>query len=65
MRADYDYDTITLEECGTWKVKGILDDFIPMGGDMAAVTSTYYILVKDLGVLDRIEAGQGSSLRGN
>lgn len=59
VRADYDYDTITLEECGTWKVKGILDDFIPMGGDMAAVTSTYYILVKDLGVLDRIEAGQG------
>ena len=60
VRAEYDYDTITLEECGTWKVKGILDDFIPMGGDMAAVTSTYYILVKDLDVLEKIEAGQGA-----
>ena len=59
LRAEYGYDTITLENCGTWKIKEVLDSFIPMGGDVAAVTSTYYILVKDLSVMEKIEAGQG------
>ena len=54
----YEYDTLSLENCGTWKVKEKLDDFISVGGDVANVSSGVFLIVKDESVVRQIEKGE-------
>lgn len=57
-KGTYDYDTITIENCGTWKIKKQAADFTGFGMESATVTSSYYLFVKDAAAVERIEAGQ-------
>lgn len=54
-KMEYEYDTISLENCGTWKVKEKVPDFIPVGGDVANVSSGVFLFVKDESVIRQIE----------
>ena len=54
----YGYDTLSLENCGTWKVKEKLDDFISVGGDVANVSSGVFLIVKDESVIRQIERAE-------
>ena len=54
----YGYDTLSLEDCGTWKVKEKLDDFISVGGDVANISSGVFLIVKDESVIRRIEQAE-------
>ena len=57
-KGTYDYDTISLENCGTWKVKEKVSDFTGIGFESANISASYYLFVKDVSVLERIEAGE-------
>lgn len=54
-RMDYEYDTITFEGCGTWKIKKQADDFIPIGRDVANAAFGMFLFVKDESVIRQIE----------
>ena len=54
-KMEYGYDTVSLENCGTWKVKENLDDFISVGGDVANISSGVFLIVKDESEIRRIE----------
>ena len=47
-KSDYDYDTITLEDAGTWKVKEVVDDFTDNGNDVMSVIASVFIFVPDI-----------------
>lgn len=47
-KSDYDYDTITLEDAGTWKVKEVVDDFTDNGNDTMSVIASVFIFVPDI-----------------
>ena len=57
-KGTYDYDEISLENCGTWKVKEKASDFTGIGFVSANIAASYYLFVKDVSVLQRIEAGE-------
>ena len=57
-KGTYDYDEISLENCGTWKVKEKASDFTGIGFESANIAASYYLFVKDVSVLEMIEAGQ-------
>lgn len=57
-KMEYEYDTISLENCGTWKVKEKVPDFISVGGDVANVSSGVFLFVKDESVIRQIEQGE-------
>ena len=57
-KGTYDYDEISLENCGTWKVKEKASDFTGIGFESANIAASYYLFVKDVSVLQRIEAGE-------
>ena len=64
-KSDYDYDTITLEDAGTWKVKEVVDDFIDNGNDVMSIIASVFIFVPDINywenMLDGIVAKYGSA----
>lgn len=47
-KSDYDYDTITLEDAGTWKVKEVVDNFSDNGNDVMSVIASVFIFVPDI-----------------
>lgn len=57
-KMNYGYDTISLENCGTWKVKENVPEFIPVGGDVANISSGVFLIVKDESVIRGIERGE-------
>lgn len=54
----YDYDTITLENCGTWKIKDKISDFAGTDFGGSDISESYYLFVKDVSVMEMIEAGE-------
>ncbi len=50
-KSDYDYDTITIEEAGTWKVKEIVGDFADNGNDSMSVIGALYLFVPDINAM--------------
>ena len=54
-KMEYEYDIISLENCGTWKVKEKVPDFVSVGGDVANVSSGVFLFVKDESVIRQIE----------
>ena len=58
-KGSYDYDTISLENCGTWKIKKQVDEYSVIEELSVDISQSYYLFVKDTSVLARIEAGEG------
>ena len=58
-KGSYDYDTLTLENCGTWKIKKQVDEFAVTEELSVDISQSYYLFVKDTSVLAQIEAGEG------
>ena len=54
----YSYDTLTLENCGTWKVKQQLSEFEPAGPGAKNMNAQYYLIVKDMKAMEQIERGE-------
>lgn len=54
-RMDYEYDTITFEGCGTWKIKKQVNDFISIGRNTANEMLGMFLFVKDESVIRQIE----------
>lgn len=50
----WDYDQITLEGCGTWRIKKQVDQFVSNGVDAMQVIPTTYLFVSDMSVLREI-----------
>lgn len=48
------YDTFTVRECGTWKVKGCVEHFTDNGDAYSILASCIFVIVPDIRVCDRI-----------
>ena len=46
--SDFPYDQITVENSGTWSIKGHLDKMISNGNNMANMNSSFYLVVSGL-----------------
>lgn len=57
-KTPYEYETITLEGCDTWKVKKTAETFTPNGSDMASVIGGLYIFVPDVQFAQRVDEAQ-------
>jgi len=51
---NWKYDTITLEEYGTFKVKSVAEDFLSNGVDAMQIVPSVFIFVKDKSVIKEI-----------
>lgn len=65
-RHSYGYDTITLGDCGTWKIKEQVKKFVDNGEAFASIIDPVYLVVQDIGetmelVRTQLES-QGSGL---
>ena len=47
-KSDYDYDTITIDDAGIWKVKEIVNDFADNGNDAMSVMASVFIFVPNI-----------------
>lgn len=56
--SEYDYDTITIEGGGTWKVKEVVPEFVSNGVDAQQIMSSLFLFVKDESVMEQINEGQ-------
>ncbi len=54
----FDHDSIQLDDYGSFKITHRADSFEMIGSDIAAVTNSIYIFVKDRAVLDEIDSYQ-------
>lgn len=54
----YPYDTLTLENCGKWKIRQQLSEFDPAGPGAKNMNAQYYLVVKDTKVIEQIEQGE-------
>lgn len=54
----YPYDTLTLENCGKWKIRQQLSKFDPAGPGAKNMNAQYYLVVKDTKVIEQIEQGE-------
>ncbi|MDO4321050.1 MAG: FtsX-like permease family protein [Lachnospiraceae bacterium] len=50
----YEYDTITLEGCETWKIKKRVDDFVETGEATATIFNSIYLFVPDEAFLEQV-----------
>lgn len=60
FKADYDYDTISITGCGTWNVELLEQQPFPVGAAQANAEGSYFIVAKDLSVIQRIEEYRNS-----
>lgn len=54
----YAYDTITIQGCGTWKVKDVIDKFDFNGRDAAITLASVYLLVPDEAAVEEVYKAQ-------
>ena len=54
-KTGYDYDTITIGDCGTWQVDLMDEQPFPVGTAQANMMGAFFIVVKDISVVQRIE----------
>ena len=60
FKADYDYDTISITGCGTWNVELLEQQPFPVGAAQANAEGSYFIVAKDLSVIQQIEEYRNS-----
>lgn len=60
FKADYDYDTISITGCGTWNVELLEQQPFPVGRAQANAEGSYFIVAKDLSVIQQIEEYRNS-----
>lgn len=60
FKADYDYDTISIAGFGTWNVELLEQQPFPVGRAQANAEGSYFIVVKDLSVIQQIEEYRNS-----
>ena len=60
FKADYDYNTISITGCGTWNVELLEQQPFPVGAAQANAEGSYFIVAKDLSVIQRIEEYRNS-----
>lgn len=53
-KGEYDFDTITLDEYGTFAVKAHAEDFVDNGADVMQMVPSVYIFVKDEAVVNEL-----------
>lgn len=53
-KKDYNYDTLTIAEYGTFNIKEHIDAFVPNGVDVAQMTPSVFIFVKDEDVVKEL-----------
>ena len=53
-KKDYDYDTLTIAEYGTFTIKSHAEAFVPNGIDAAQMTPSVFIFVKDEAVVKEL-----------
>lgn len=53
-KAEYDYDTITLEGCDTWTIKKHIESFERDGEGIAFLSGSLYIIVPDVAFVQRV-----------
>ena len=58
--SDFSYDQITVENSGTWRIKGHLDKMISNGNNMANMNSSFYLVVSGLEDIKALEEGNVS-----
>ena len=58
--SDFPYDQITVENSGTWRIKGHLDKMISNGNNMANMNSSFYLVVPGLEDIKALEEGNVS-----
>ena len=58
--SDFPYDQITVENSGTWRIKGHLDKMISNGNNMANINSSFYLVVSGLEDIKALEEGNVS-----
>ena len=58
--SDFPYDQITVENSGTWSIKGHLDKMISNGNNMANMNSSFYLVVPGLEDIKALEEGNVS-----
>lgn len=54
-KTDFEYDTVTIEDCGTWNVEILDAEPFPVGSAQADVMGSLFIVVKDMSVMKQIE----------
>ena len=60
FKADYDYDTISITGCGTWNAELLEQQPFPVGAAQANAEGSYFIVAKDLSVIQQIEEYRNS-----
>ena len=60
FKADYDYNTISITGCGTWNVELLEQQPFPVGAAQANAEGSYFIVAKDLSVIQQIEEYRNS-----
>ena len=65
FKADYDYDTISITGCGTWNVELLEHQPFPVGAAQANAEGSYFIVAKDLSVIQQIEEYRNSLAQGD
>ena len=65
FKADYDYDTISITGCGTWNVELLEQQPFPVGAAQANAEGSYFIVAKDLSVIQQIEEYRNSLAQGD
>ena len=58
--SDFSYDQITVENSGTWSIKGHLDKMISNGNDVSNMNSSLYLVVSGLEDIKALEEGNVS-----
>lgn len=58
--SDFSYDQITVENSGTWSIKGHLDKMISNGNDVSNMNSSLYLVVPGLEEIKALEEGNVS-----
>lgn len=60
FKTDFDYDTISILGCGTWNVELLDRQPFSVGSAQANIMGSYFIVVKDLSVIQQIEEYRNS-----
>ena len=60
FKAEYDYNTLSIDDCGTWNVE-LMDELpFPVGAAQANMIGSWFIVVKDMSVMQKIEGCRNS-----
>lgn len=59
-KTGYDYDTIAIGDCGTWQVNLMDEQPFPVGTAQANMMGAFFIVVKDMSVVQQIEEYRNS-----